>query len=43
LMEWSRETGVHQKTIAGRLEYGWPVGEALTQKPSQKKRKWAER
>lgn len=34
VMEWSRKTGIHRKTIARRLEMGWSVDEALSRAPS---------
>lgn len=30
ITQWSRETGLAHKTIAGRVKHGWPVDKALT-------------
>lgn len=32
LMQWSRETGLHYRTIANRIRLGWSVEKTLTQK-----------
>lgn len=43
ITQWERITGIHRKTIAKRLESGWPVEKALTipasrsRKPSEAK------
>jgi len=31
--QWAREKGIHKTTLRGRLEWGWPIEDALTWKP----------
>ena len=31
---WPREKGIHKTTLIGRLEWGWPIEDALTWSPS---------
>lgn len=38
LQQWSRETGVHYRTITSRLSFGWTPEDAVTRPPRKKRR-----
>ena len=33
--QWAREKGIHKTTLLGRLDWGWPIEDALTWKPAK--------